>query len=136
MSGRLKTANYTERALAKATIPSFCYIPRNLRPGVGALNVKITNAEIMDNHKRIAEADPLGWLIAVMNGQPIPHFKVSTTGDLELTYYIPDPHERRDAAKFLADRVTFKAKDSYKKSNSRHPEAENYDAMIERTQHE
>jgi hypothetical protein len=132
MAGRLKTKNYTERALAGATIPSFCYVPRGLRPGVGKINVAITNAEIIDNHARIAEADPLGWIIAVMNGQPIPQFSVEQ-GELVLTYYIPQIEERHDAAKWLGQRVTFKAPSAYKNSpiSATVQHANAYDAMIE-----
>ena len=130
--GRLKTKNYTERALAGATIPSFCFVPRGLRPGVGKMNVSITNAEIVDNHKRIAEADPLGWQIAVMNGQPIPHFTVEK-GELLLTYMIPTPDMRQRASEWLGQRVTFKVPHAYKNSpiSATVQHANDYNAMIE-----
>ena len=136
MTGRLKTKNYTERALAGATIPSFCYVPRNLRPGTGKMNISITNAEIIDNHKRIAEADPLGWIIAVMNGQPIPHFVIDKTSgqdELKLTYYLPQIAERKEAAQWLASRVTFKTPTAYHnpRDNAMKQHSADYNALIE-----
>lgn len=131
MTGRLKSKNYTERALAGATIPSFCYVPRGLRPGEGRLNIAITNSEIIDNHKRIAEADPLGWMIAVSNGQPIPHFEVRS-GELVLTYAVPSMEERFRATEWLASRVTFKAPSAYNNTNpgKMRQHSSDYDTLI------
>lgn len=103
--GRAKTKNYTERALEQCSIPAFVYMPRMLRPGDGSVHVKITPDEILDNHKRIAMADPIGWNIAVMNGQPIPQFRVDK-GELILEYFIPDMATRQRAAEYLGGKVT------------------------------
>lgn len=130
MTGRMKSKNYTERAMAGFAIPTFCFVPRELRPGEGKLSVKISASDIIDNHKRIADADPLGWIIAVMNGQPIPHFSVEA-GELKLTYCIPDMEARERAAQWLGNRVTFKAPSSYIKQRGVVTHAQDYDAMIE-----
>lgn len=137
MTGRMKTKNYTERALATCNIPHFVFVPRGLRPGEGRLNVKIANSDIIDNHARIANADPLGWMIAVLNGQPIPQFVIDKTSgkdELVLTYYIPSVEDRFKAAEWLGTRVTFKTPSAYKwgkpGQGSTQVHADDYQALI------
>lgn len=73
---------YTEQALSLlgGDMPDMVYLPPDIRfrkkrfTADGVLTEQeLTEAEIT---KRIVAADPAGFLIAVMNGQPIPAFRV------------------------------------------------------------
>ena len=133
MVGRMKTANYTERALAGVTMPKFVYVPLAMRPGKADLRVEIDKQTINNNHKRIAEADPLGFYIAIMNGQPVPQFRVEY-GELKLEYALPTMEQRMRAAEWLGARVTFKVPSAYKNQGNlgrAHEEAHDYNRMIE-----
>lgn len=102
LTGRMKTANYTERAMAGVHIPNFVYVPAALRPGVKF-------AKDANDVLRLEAADPIGFNIAIMNGQPIPQFTV-IDNQLKVHYFIPDFEQRQRAAEFLARRVN-KTKD-------------------------
>jgi hypothetical protein len=137
-------ARYTERAIAsvRRQIPRIVYLPAALRGHnqtltLDGLQVRITGPQITDNHARIAEADPLGHLIAVMNGLPIPRFIVEDGPDggdatVRVVYHTPTVEEQRDAAKWLAARVTFKHPGAYTKGNpAQRQHSDDYAAMIE-----
>lgn len=111
---REKLSSYTERAIrateAGKLIPPIVYLPRLLRsksvllqtdmPDTAAYRVAPPTVE--DNVVRIQECDPLGFLIAVMHGQPIPEFRVTDTGNICLYYAVPKLQERMRAAEYLA----------------------------------
>lgn len=107
---------FTERAMecvdAAREISPIVYLPRKLRGNkmivhADDVRVSITPPDIAGNHLRIAQADPLGFLIAIMNGQPIPAFHIAETGSVRVEYHVPEMEERRDVAKWLATRVTY-----------------------------
>lgn len=111
---------YTEKALeaSELLIPSIVYMPRAFRPQkamicADGLRIKISHADIMDNHQRIADADPLGFLIAIMQGQPLPEFNIDEKQNVTVSYIIPSIDDRKQCAAFLATRVTFKTPTAY-----------------------
>lgn len=126
---------FTERAISATVdgtlIPPTVYIPVNLRrrgvarvPETVTLNPK-TDAEI-DN--QIALADPVGFLVAIMQGQPIPCFEVGKTNDVlevRLELRAPDLKLRSDVAIELM-RLKRRAA-----SNGDIVEKKNYERMIE-----
>jgi hypothetical protein len=57
---------------------------------------------------RIAEADPVGFLLAIMHGQPIPEFRVTKSGGVEIFYNTPTFEQRERVAKWLGSRVTLR----------------------------
>lgn len=79
--GRKETLNeFTERAI-NATfkgqlIPPLVYVPHMLRKRSARVaidgTVTINPATAAENDLRIGNADPVGFLIAIMQGQPIP----------------------------------------------------------------
>jgi hypothetical protein len=107
-------ADFTERAL-KATfegtlIPPIVYLPAGLRKQRARIQEHVTlnprsAAEIED---QIAKADPVGFLIAIMQGQPIPVFVVTSLDDgqqrLNLEYRNPDLLLRAEVAMELLRR--------------------------------
>lgn len=111
---------YTERAL-RATydgtlIPPIVYIPAKLRRGRQRLTSSgfvTTNAKTPEEvEAQIAQADPAGLLIALMQGQPIPAFKITPAplaGEpdrIEITthYVTADLELRADVAWRLSQR--------------------------------
>lgn len=108
---------YTERAIrateAGKLIPSIVYLPRLLRGQpinltADALCLTMDAPTVEENHVKIAQADPVGFLIAVMHGQPIPEFRVTRTGGIELYYSVPELETRMRSAEFLARRSTMR----------------------------
>lgn len=88
--GRKETlTEFTERAInatLKGTlIPPMVYIPANLRKRAARLDFDDTATlnppTDAENLQRARAADPVGFLIAVMQGQPIPHVVVFKEGD-------------------------------------------------------
>jgi hypothetical protein len=116
-----KWTAFTERAMEATDInkliPPIVYLPRRLRLNPERLtvdNVRLTVAAptVQENHIRIADADPLGFLIAMMNGQPIPEFRITKDGAIEVHYYISSPQERTSIAQWLGGRVTLSARET------------------------
>lgn len=138
---------FTERAkkavdLNVAGIPPIVYLPAKLRAHDMRLTVdhlRITSdpPTIAENHLRIAEADPLGLLIAIMNGQPIPSFQLEGQGErtnVRVRYIEPDFETRKDVAKWLAQRVTYHPYAGSKPTGAqarRKAHQADYDAMID-----
>ena len=68
--------------------------------------------DVKENMLRIAEhADPIGFLIAVAQGVPVPHFYVDQEGDdkenaaILQDYVVLDLKQRVEIMKFLAERI-------------------------------
>ena len=114
--GRSKVADHTN-AVIKADklnepVPSAVFLPPASR---GGKNV-VYALEKMDEHPvsveqqivRIQqEADPIGYLIAIVTGQPVPTYTVLKDGSVKVEYHSlpPDSPVRERAAKHLADKV-------------------------------
>lgn len=126
--------DFTERAM-RATVtgelvPPTVYIPVNMRRQfkrvtVDDARVTVSPPTDTENDLRVAQADPVGFLIAVMQGQPIPAFVMHKDDHgyrVETEYRVPDLLLRSEAAHWLADRKE-------KKRKAGDPE---YEAMIER----
>lgn len=103
---------FTERAFRASfdgtLIPPQVYIPVNLRKRVARITEKVTlnpktDAEVEQD---IALADPTGFLVAVMQGQPIPAFEVrkDDKGGIEIILVMQTPslELRTEAALKLA----------------------------------
>lgn len=112
---RVHMDEYTERAIrateAGALIPPIVYLPRRLRGQKVRLtedNLRYTvdPPTVAENHVKIAGADPVGFLIAIMNGQPIPEFRVARNGAIDLYYSVPEFADRMKAATYLANKAT------------------------------
>lgn len=134
---------YTERAIrmteAGKLIPPIVYLPRNLR----AQKVRLTYDNLVatvvpptveENHVRIQEADPLGFLIAIMHGQPFPEFTIEddhTTNQsvVKVNYLVPSLQTRIASAEYLARRITSRP-DRNKKSLP-DPQQEEWEALVE-----
>lgn len=110
---------FTERATEAVDVeglPPIVYLPAKLRAHkmrltIDNLRVTVDPAQVTENHLRIAEADPLGFLIAIMNGQPIPCFHLEGEGDntsIRVEYEVADMDVRLNIATWLANRVTYR----------------------------
>lgn len=112
---RQRIDEYTERAIkateAGALIPPIVYLPRRLR----GMTVRLTEDNlrytvdpptVAENHVKIAGADPVGFLIAIMHGQPIPEFRITRNGAIDLYYSTPDFDTRVKVATYLAGKAT------------------------------
>lgn len=132
---------FTERAkyavdTNRAGIPPIVYLPRSLRGQKQRLTVdhiRITTdpPTIAENHLRIAEADPIGFLIAIQNGQPIPTFTVENDGAITILYHVPTFEQRESVARWLAHKVTIRTGDQTKDGRSSN-EPEEWDALVAR----
>jgi hypothetical protein len=140
-TSRDKLKEFSERAIeataATNLVSPLVYLPRKLRGQSARLtvdNLKITaDPETMaENHVRIADADPIGFLIAIMQGQPIPRFVVRKDGSVEVHYDIPTMDERQDIAKWLGGKVTFRMTADPKRDtiDGRREQRNDYEAMI------
>lgn len=134
---------FTERAKLAVDlqegIPPIVYLPAKLRAHgmrltVDHLRVTVDPPTVAENHVRIAQADPLGFLVAIMNGQPIPKFSLRGQGDkteVIVEYEVPDLATRLNVATWLGTRVTFRPYNGRKPiSGQREAHQKEYDAMI------
>lgn len=112
---KVKLDEYTENAIratdAGKLIPPIVYLPRRLR----GQPVRITEDHlrytldpptVAENHVKIAAADPVAFLIAVMHGQPVPEFRVTRGGAIDLYYSVAPFELRVQVARYLADKAT------------------------------
>lgn len=123
---------YTELAmtLLGGEVPSIIYLPPTLRSRKqrvttdGMVTLQPYTAE--EIQKRVVQADPLGFLIAIMNGQPMPSFRLKKPGkkiggegpfnpkkasdlletfengtEVWVDYYSPDHKDRERVAQYL-----------------------------------
>lgn len=157
---RKPAREYTEHALddARRLIPRIVYLPARLRGhnqslSLDGLQVRITGPQIIDNHARIQEADPLGFMIAKMHGLPIPRFIIECGAGgcptplactaashadfdpiIRVHYHTPSIAEQTQAARFLAARVTFRSPEAYSgpahATSTQVLHAHDYDNMI------
>jgi hypothetical protein len=112
---RERLDDYTERAIrsteAGALIPPIVYLPRRLRGQKvrlteDHLRFKVEGPTVAENHVTIAAADPVGFLVAIMNGQPIPEFRIARGGAIDVFYSVPDFELRVKVATYLANKAT------------------------------
>lgn len=133
---------FTERAIratdAGALIPPIVYLPSRLRGHNQRLtvdHVRITTdaPTVEENHIRIREADPLGFLIALMHGQPIPTFTITPEGSIKIVYEVADLARRETIAKWLAHKVTIRIHDLPRPGGQRTaPEGQSWDEIVAR----
>lgn len=127
--------DYTERALEASLtdtlIPPLVYIPatlrrRGVRIALEASTVKPPTLE--ENELRVAAADPTGFLIALMQGQPVAAFEVHKDKQgathVEVDWRIPDLALRAEVAMELARRAA--------RGKRNNPNDDGYEAMINR----
>ena len=104
---------YTDAALKAVDqeehVPAHVYMPPALRNAQPAQYIFKNKPPDIDQHlARIeAEADPIGLLIAIAIGQPVPEFSVGKDGDVEVTFQsLPvNNRYRMKAIEYLADKV-------------------------------
>lgn len=108
---------FTERAIrateAGTLIPPIVYLPRSLRRQkmmltTDNLALTVDPPTVEENHVKIAAADPVGFLIAVMHGQPIPSFEVTKDGGVRLAYEVAELNTRIRAAEYLGHKATIR----------------------------
>lgn len=140
MSRKNSVKQFTERAIEATDldelIPPIVYLPQRLRAQgirltVDNLRLTIDPPTLKENHVRIAKADPLGFLIAMLNGQPIPSFEITSNGAVKIRYWVADQHARERVAKFLASRVTVTANDLDPRTKNTEDKKSEWSAMID-----
>ncbi len=142
MTQRKETQDkFTERAIravdAGKYLPPIVYLPKRLRGQKTRLTVdqvQITTEPptIAENHLRILEADPLGFLIAMMHGQPVPEFHVTDEGSLLIQYYVADPQTRIRVAQWLAHKVTIKNQKDNRDADGAKGDPDNWDEIVKK----
>lgn len=105
------TERATEDPSLETLIPPIVYLPsrlrgKELRLTADNLRLTVDPPTVEENHLRIAKADPIGFLVALMNGQPVPVFEVEPDGSVKVKYEVADISRRENIAKWLAARVT------------------------------
>jgi len=132
-------AAFTERAIAAVDeahlIPPIVYLPRMLRRERSPVRLRadmiqctVDPPTVKENHVRILQHDPLGFLIAIMHGQPIPRFKITDRGAVEVHYEMADLHTRIQVSKFLANKVTMKNVDA---TDKKFQDVDEWDALVQ-----
>lgn len=133
---------FTERAMtaadAQRCIPPIVYLPAALRAHrititEDNLKVDVKPPTVIGNHVRIAEADPLGFLFALMQGQPIPKFVIipnrkDAGNTIRVEYEVADITLRTEIAKWLGTRVTYRPASPNRPSGT--PRTDEYNALI------
>lgn len=136
---RESLGEFTERAIratdAGHLIPPIVYLPRGLRAHktrltVDQVRVTVAAPTVAENHVRILDADPLGFLIAIMHGQPIPSFHITGDGAIRIEYEVPDMERREKVAKFLAHKVTIRTRTE--RPGDDIPESDEWDDLVQR----
>lgn len=101
---------YTTRALKleEGSVPTAVFVPPAIRG-------KMVNVQYVTDGKPIAldthiiriqdETDPVGMLIAIANGQPIPTFTINAEGETIIAYETLSLKDRVPIIKFLSDKV-------------------------------
>lgn len=134
---RERLDHYTENAIrateAGKLIPPIVYLPRSLRRGPARLTVQnlaltIDPPTVEENHVKIADADPVSFLIAIMHGQPIPSFRVTRDGGVEVFYEVADLTMRKQVAEYLGHKATIR---TINKPRDKQRSAD-HDAMVAR----
>lgn len=101
---------YTTRAmkLEEGTVPEAVFVPPAIRGKMTQVQY-VTNGKPTDISQHVVrieqEADPVGMLIAVANGQPIPTFRVTEEGDVEVVFETLPLADRIPVMKFLSDKI-------------------------------
>jgi hypothetical protein len=112
---RERIDDFTERAIrsteAGKLIPPIVYLPRRLRGQKvrlteDHLRYTVDGPTVAENHVNIQAADPVGFLIAIMHGQPIPEFRIAPNGAIDVYYSVPDFEVRVRVATYLANKAT------------------------------
>ncbi len=105
---RLKAHTTRAMKLEEGTVPEAVFVPPAIRGKMVTLQY-VTNGrptDISTHMVRIEqEADPVGMLIAVANGQPIPTFQIDDEGNTLVVYESLTLVDRLSVMKFLADKI-------------------------------
>ena len=103
----IKNACKDAMAKAEPLDPAPVWVPPAL--GGSPVVAKIPSADLLNiehNLRRISrEADPIGFLMAVMMGIPVPCFKILPDGTLDSKLETASLTQRTAIAKFLGDKV-------------------------------
>jgi hypothetical protein len=130
--GRLR--KYTERclnALDLGAVPPQCYVPLGFRHIQTRITIEgnLTSSYPTPGEYaiRIAAADPMGMLLAMMQGQPIPEFEIDDNfvrdkTEVKINWRVADPDTRAWIAVQLAN---IQKRQKVKKAGD-----EEYEAMI------
>lgn len=101
---------YTTRALSleDSAVPEAVFVPPAMRGKM--VNVQyVTDGKPTDMKTHIIriqdEVDPVGMLIAIANGQPIPTITIDAEGKKTVKYEVLDLKDRIPVIKFLSDKV-------------------------------
>ena len=94
--------------LEEGSIPEAVFLPPAIRGKMpNAIYVTDGKPVKMSTHiVRIQdETDPVGLLIAIANGQPVPTFTIDKDGNMETKFETLDLKDRIPVIKFLSDKV-------------------------------
>ena len=92
--------------LDEAGLPPEVYVPPTIRGKRSKAVVVQVPVDISEHIVRITnDGDPLGQLIALMNGQPVPSFVVKEDGTLDVVLQTATVAQRISIAKWLGDRI-------------------------------
>lgn len=101
---------YTTRAmrLEEGSVPQAVFVAPAMRGRI--VNTQyVTNGKPVDMQTHIIriqdETDPVGMLIAIANGQPIPTIRINSKGEQTTVYETLSLKDRINVIKFLSDKV-------------------------------
>lgn len=129
------TERATEDPALEALIPPIVYLPsrlrgKELRLTADNLRLTVDPPTVAENHLRIAKADPLGFLIALMNGQPVPAFEITPEGSVKVRYEMADLDKRMEIARWLGARVTITKTEIRNTPRTGETSPADWDAMV------
>lgn len=103
-----RLADYSEHAQAiiDQSVPPIGYVPPARRPSKKyVLVMREAPVDVKINVERIAMTDPIGFLSAVMQGQPVEEWAVTPDGKAKRNFILPTMENRIFVAKYFADKL-------------------------------
>ena len=109
VDSRLKIADFTENARAQVdeVIPAIGYVPPSRRPKAKHILI-VSDKPLVDvkaGIERIAHADPVGFLAALVHGQPVQVHTIGKDGTTRTTWENASLELRASLAKYFADKL-------------------------------
>jgi len=105
---KLKAHTTKAMKLEEGSVPEAVFVPPAIRGKMVTVQY-VTDGKPTDISTHVLrieqEADPVGMLIAVANGQPIPTFTIDDQGNTLVSYETLALADRIPVMKFLADKI-------------------------------
>ena len=95
--------------LEETAVPEAVFLPPAIRGRIVTTEYEVKGSKPVDISQHVVrinmETDPVGLLIAIANGQPVPTIRINEQGEQEVIYETLPLKDRVPVIKFLSDKV-------------------------------